>query len=124
MENKKLSLNEMNELYKSNPQKYMELFGEKEKTFNQLSLKEQSELYNKSKEMYNYYLQNPNEQITMKTNDFNVEQHKTINDMKDLQKEINQMKSELYKDFPNELEWEKRIDELVEESLKNITGGN
>lgn len=124
MENKKLSLNEMNELYKSNPQKYMELFGEKEKTFNQLSLKEQSELYNKSKEMYEYYSNNPNEPITMKTNDFNVEQHKTINDMKDLQKEINQMKSELYKDFPNELEWEKRIDELVEESLKNITGGN
>ena len=124
MENKKLSLNEMNELYKSNPQKYMELFGEKEKTFNQLSLKEQSELYNKSKEMYEYYSNNPNEPITMKTNDFNVEQHKTINNMKDLQKEINQMKSELYKDFPNELEWEKRIDELVEESLKNITGGN
>lgn len=124
MENKKLSLNEMNELYKSNPQKYMELFGKKEKTFNQLSLKEQSELYNKSKEMYEYYSNNPNEPITMKTNDFNVEQHKTINDMKDLQKEINQMKSELYKDFPNELEWEKRIDELVEESLKNITGGN
>ena len=124
MENKKLSLNEMNELYKNNPQKYMELFGEKEKTFNQLSLKEQSELYNKSKEMYEYYSNNPNEPITMKTNDFNVEQHKTINDMKDLQKEINQMKSELYKDFPNELEWEKRIDELVEESLKNITGGN
>ena len=124
MENKKLSLNEMNELYKSNPQKYMELFGEKEKTFNQLSLKEQSELYNKSKEMYEYYSNNPNEPITMKTNDFNVEQHKTINDMKDLQKEINQMKSELYKDFPNELEWEKRIDELVEESLKSITGGN
>ena len=120
----KLSLQQMNELYQNNPQKYMELFGEKEKTFNQLSLKEQSELYNKSKEMYEYYSNNPNEPITMKTNDFNVEQHKTINDMKDLQKEINQMKSELYKDFPNELEWEKRIDELVEESLKNITGGN
>ena len=124
MENKKLSLQEMSELYKNNPQQFNKLYGEKPQTFKQLTLKEQSELYNKSKEMYEYYSNNPNEPITMKTNDFNVEQHKTINDMKDLQKEINQMKSELYKDFPNELEWEKRIDELVEESLKNITGGN
>ena len=123
MENKKLSLQQMNELYQNNPQKYEEIYGEKEKTFNQLSLKEQSELYNKSKEMYEYYSNNPNEPITYKTNDLKVEQTTTIKEMKDLQKEINQMKSELYKDFPNELEWEQRLDELVNESLKNIFGG-
>ena len=123
MENKKLSLQQMNELYQNNPQKYEEIYGEKEKTFNQLSLKEQSELYNKSKEMYEYYSNNPNEPITYKTNDLKVEQTTTIKEMKDLQKEINQMKSELYKDFPNEMEWEQRLDELVNESLKNIFGG-
>ena len=119
----KLSLQQMNELYQNNPQKYEEIYGEKPQTFNELSLKEQSDLYNNSKEMYNYYLNNPNEPITYKTNDLKVEQTTTIEEMKDLQKEINQMKSELYKDFPTELEWEQRLDELVNESLKNIFGG-
>lgn len=119
----KLSLQQMNELYQNNPQKYEEIYGEKPKTFNELSLKEQSDLYNSNKEMYNYYLNNPNEPITYKTNDLKVEQTTTIEEMKDLQKEINQMKSELYKDFPTELEWEQRLDELVNESLKNLFGG-
>ena len=119
----KLSLQQMNELYQNNPQKYEEMYGEKPQTFNELSLKEQSDLYNNSKEMYNYYLNNPNEPITYKTNDLKVEQTTTIKEMKDLQKEIKQMKSELYKDFPTELEWEQRLDKLVNESLKNIFGG-
>lgn len=119
----KLSLQQMNELYQNNPQKYEEIYGEKPQTFNELSLKEQSDLYNSNKEMYNYYLNNPNEPITYKTNDLKVEQTTTIKEMKDLQKEIKQMKSELYKDFPTELEWEQRLDELVNESLKNIFGG-
>ena len=72
---------------------------------------------------YDYYINNPNEPITYKTNDLKVEQTTTIKEMKDLQKEINQMKSELYKDYPTELEWEQRLDELVNESLKNISGG-
>ncbi len=121
MEN--LSLQQMNELYQNNPQKYEEIYGEKPQTFKDLSLKEQSDLYNSSKEMYEYYLNNPNEPITYKTNDLKVEQTTTIKEMKDLQKEINQMKGELYKDFPNELDWERRIDEMVDESLKNIFGG-
>ena len=119
----KLSLQQMNELYQNNPQKYEEMYGEKPQTFKQLTLKEQSDLYNNSKEMYEYYLNNPNEPITYKTNDLKVEQTTTIKEMKDLQKEINQMKSELYKDYPTELEWEQRLDELVNESLKNIFGG-
>ena len=119
----KLSLQQMNELYQNNPQKYEEMYGEKPQTFKDLSLKEQSDLYNSSKEMYEYYLNNPNEPITYKTNDLKVEQTTTIKEMKDLQKEINQMKSELYKDYPTELEWEQRLDELVNESLKNIFGG-
>lgn len=121
MEN--LSLQQMNELYQNNPQKYEEMYGEKPQTFKDLSLKEQSDLYNSSKEMYEYYLNNPNEPITYKTNDLKVEQTTTIKEMKDLQKEINQMKGELYKDFPNELDWERRIDEMVDESLKNLFGG-
>ena len=121
MEN--LSLQQMNELYQNNPQKYEEMYGEKPQTFKQLTLKEQNDLYNNSKEMYEYYLNNPNEPITYKTNDLKVEQTTTIKEMKDLQKEINQMKSELYKDYPTELEWEQRLDELVNESLKNIFGG-
>ena len=119
----KLSLQQMNELYQNNPQKYEEMYGEKPQTFKQLTLKEQSDLYNNSKEMYEYYLNNPNEPITYKTNDLKVEQTTTFEEMKDLQKEINQMKSELYKDFPTEMEWEQRLDELVNESLKNIFGG-
>ena len=121
MEN--LSLQQLNELYLNNPQKYEEMYGEKPQTFKQLTLKEQSDLYKSNKEMYEYYLNNPNEPITYKTNDLKVEQTTTIKEMKDLQKEINQMKSELYKDFPTELEWEQRLDELVNESLKNIFGG-
>ena len=123
MENKKLSLQQMNELYQNNPQKYEEIYGEKEKTFNQLSLKEQSELYNKSKEMYEYYLNNPNEPITYKTNDLHIEQQKIQKEMEQMRKEIIAEKEQLYKDYPSELEWEQRLDELVNESLKNLFGG-
>ena len=119
----KLSLQQMNELYQNNPQKYEEMYGEKPKTFNDLSLKEQNDLYNNSKEMYNYYLQNPNEQITMKTNDLHIEQQKLLKEMKQTKKEIIAEKEQLYKDFPSELEWEKRIEEMVDESLKNLFGG-
>ena len=119
----KLSLQQMNELYQNNPQKYEEIYGEKPKTFNELSLKEQSDLYNNSKEMYNYYLQNPNEQITMKTNDLHIEQQKIQKEMEQMRKEIIEEKEQLYKDFPTEMEWEQRLDELVNESLKNIFGG-
>ena len=119
----KLSLQQMNELYQNNPQKYEEMYKEKPKTFNELSLKEQNDLYNNSKEMYNYYLQNPNEQITMKTNDLHIEQQKLLKEMKQTKKEIIAEKEQLYKDFPTELEWEKRIEEMVDESLKNLFGG-
>ena len=119
----KLSLQQMNELYQNNPQKYEEIYGEKPKTFNELSLKEQNDLYNNSKEMYNYYLQNPNEQITMKTNDLHIEQQKIQKEMEQMRKEIIEEKEQLYKDFPTEMEWEQRLDKLVNESLKNIFGG-
>lgn len=124
MENKNLSLKELNELYLNNPNEYKKIYGETPKTFKQLTLKEQTDLYNQSKEMYEYYLNNPNEPITQQTNNINVETSKTINDMKELQKEITQMKESIYNDYPSELEWEKRLDELVNESLKNILGGN
>lgn len=116
----KLSLQQINELYQNNPQKYEEIYGEKPKTFNELSLKEQNDLYNNSKEMYNYYLQNPNEQITMKTNDLHIEQQKIQKEMEQMRKEIIEEKEQLYKDFPTEMEWEQRIDKMVEESLNNL----
>lgn len=116
----KLSLQQMSELYQNNPQKYEEIYGEKPKTFNELSLKEQNDLYNNSKEMYNYYLQNPNEQITMKTNDLHIEQQKIQKEMEQMRKEIIEEKEQLYKDFPTEMEWEQRIDKMVEESLNNL----
>lgn len=116
----KLSLQQMNELYQNNPQKYEEMYGEKPQTFNELSLKEQNDLYNNSKEMYNYYLQNPNEQITMKTNDLHIEQQKIQKEMEQMRKEIIEEKEQLYKDFPTEMEWEQRIDKMVEESLNNL----
>ena len=119
----KLSLQQMNELYQNNPQKYEEMYGEKPKTFNDLSLKEQNDLYNSNKELYNYYLQNPNEQITMKTNDLHIEQQKIQKEMEQMRKEIIDGRKQLYKDFPTEVEWEQRLDELVNESLKNIFGG-
>ena len=119
----KLSLQQLNELYLNNPQKYEEMYGEKPQTFKQLTLKEQSDLYNSNKELYKYYLQNPNEPITMKTNNINIEQQKIQKEMEQMRKEIIEEKEQLYKDFPTEMEWEQRLDELVNESLKNIFGG-
>ena len=121
MEN--LSLQQLNELYLNNPQKYEEMYGEKPKTFNELSLKEQNDLYNSNKELYKYYLQNPNEQITMKTNDLHIEQQKIQKEMEQMRKEIIEEREQLYKDFPSEMDWEQRIDEMVDESLKNLFGG-
>ena len=121
MEN--LSLQQLNELYLNNPQKYEEMYGEKPQTFKQLTLKEQSDLYNNSKEMYEYYLNNPNEPITYKTNDLHIEQQKIQKEMEQMRKEIIEKKEQLYKDYPTEMEWEQRLDELVNESLKNIFGG-
>lgn len=121
MEN--LSLQQLNELYLNNPQKYEEMYGEKPQTFKQLTLKEQSDLYNSNKELYKYYLQNPNEPITYKTNDLHIEQQKIQKEMEQMRKEIIEEKEQLYKDFPSEMEWERRIDEMVDESLKNLFGG-
>lgn len=123
MENKKLSLSELNELYKNNPNEYKNLYEEKPKCFRELTLTEKNELYKNNEEMFKYYSQNPTELITMKTNDIKLEQSTIINELKDLQKEINQMKSNIYKGYPSELEWEKKLDEMVEESLKDLFGG-
>ena len=37
-----------------------------------------------------------------------------------MRKEIIEEKEQLYKDFPTEMEWEQRIDKMVEESLNNL----
>lgn len=116
----KLSLQQMNELYQNNPQKYEEMYGEKPKTFNDLSLKEQSDLYNSNKELYNYYLNNKDLPINQPTNNINIEQQKIQKEMEQMRKEIIEEKEQLYKDFPTEMEWEQRIDKMVEESLNNL----
>ena len=50
-------------------------------------------------------------------------QQKIQKEMEQMRKEIIEEKEQLYKDFPSEMEWEQRIDEMVNESLKNLFGG-